>query len=401
MYIVALVLLHTPMALDVAVEPLSGSKQTGALVELDSRHIAIEVDGKQQSYDMRDLLTVVMQHGEESTVATAPKVWIDLIDGSRILATEYLVKNRTAEIQWTDRSVTIETRNVRSVRFQPPSEGLDAQWQEMLAGKGTGDVLVLRRSRTSLDQLTGVFQDVTADVVDFEYDDQQIPVKRTKLEGIIYHQGVVRELPPAVCTVQEANGTAWRVKSIEWQEGHLRLVTVGGAQCAVPWAALRRLDFSAGNVVYLSDLPFDLTQCTPYIASLVSPKRMMQLNAPRRDNGFEGSGLWLAAGSEIQQYDRGLAIHSRSELVYRLAEPFRTLTAVVGIDSRLQGRGNLVLVIFGDDRELFRRSIAGTDPPFPLDLNIEGVRRLRILVDFGETLDVADHLNLCNARIIK
>ena len=105
--------------------------------------------------------------------------------------------------------------------------------------------------------------------------------------------------------------------------------------------------------------------------------------------------------SDVQQYDRGLAIHSRSQLVYRLTEPYRKLTAVVGIDSRLQGRGNLVLVIEGDDKELFRRDISGKDAPLPLDLNIEGVRRLKILVDFGESLDVADHLNLCNARIIK
>ncbi len=400
MYVTALILLHVPATLNVVVEPLSGATQTGALVELDSQHIAIEVDGKRQSFDMRDLLAVVVRHEEESA-ATNPAVWIELMDRSRILANQYTVKNRSAEIQWGDRTAAIETRDVRCVRFQPPSEALDAQWEAMLADDRTGDVLVLRRSKTSLDQLAGVFQDVTADTVDFEYDDQKIPVKRTKLEGILYHHGVGRELPEAVCTVQEPNGTAWHVKSMELADGHLQVVTVGGVKCDVPWDAVARLDFSAGNVAYLSDLDFDLTQCTPYIASLVSPKRIMQLNAPRRDNSFEGSGLWLAAGSEIQQYDRGLAIHSRSELVYRLAEPFRKLTAIVGIDSRLQGRGNLVLVIVGDERELFRRNISGKDPPFPLDLSIEGVRRLKILVDFGETLDVADHLNLCNARIIK
>ena len=55
----------------------------------------------------------------------------------------------------------------------------------------------------------------------------------------------------------------------------------------------------------------------------------------------------------------------------------------------------------GDEKELFRQAISGKDAPLPIDLNIEGVRRLKILVDYGETLDVADHLNLCNARIIK
>ena len=155
-------------------------------------------------------------------------------------------------------------------------------------------------------------------------------------------------------------------------------------------------------MAYLSDLEFELAECTPFIATRLPPKRILQLYAPRRDASFEGSGLWLGEGNDVQQYEKGLSIHSRSLLVFRLNEPYR----------KLDGRGRAstaacadaamcVLVIRGDDRELLRQTISGKEPPVPLDLNIEGVRRLEILVDFGETLDVADHLNLCNARIIK
>ena len=51
--------------------------------------------------------------------------------------------------------------------------------------------------------------------------------------------------------------------------------------------------------------------------------------------------------------------------------------------------------------ELYRQAISGRDQPRTLDLDISGIRRLRILVDFGERLDIADHLHLCNARILK
>ncbi len=400
MYLAVLLLLHAPANVNVAVEPLSGSKQVGTLVELDSQHIAIAVDGQRRSFDMRDLLSVAARR-DEVPPTTSAAVWVELVDGSRILAQQYAAKDRTSEVEWGDRTISLETRNVRSVRFQAPSEALDGQWKEILAEEKTGDVIVLHRSKTSLDQLTGIFHDVTPDTVQFEYDGRTIPVKRTKLEGMVYHHPAGRDLPEALCTVQEVNGTSWKVKSVKLQDDRLQVDTVGGTHCDIPWSALARFDFSAGNVAYLSDLDFDLAQCTPFIASQVSAKRILQMYGPRRDNSFEGSGLWLGRGTDIQQYDRGLAIHSRSELVYRLTEPYRKLTAMVGIDSRLQGRGNLVLVISGDGRELFRRTISGKDPPFPLDVNIEGVRRLRILVDFGETLDVADHLNLCNARIVK
>jgi hypothetical protein len=50
---------------------------------------------------------------------------------------------------------------------------------------------------------------------------------------------------------------------------------------------------------------------------------------------------------------------------------------------------------------LFDEAIRGADEPRQLDISLAGVRRLQILVDYGEDLDVGDHLNLCEARIVK
>jgi hypothetical protein len=61
----------------------------------------------------------------------------------------------------------------------------------------------------------------------------------------------------------------------------------------------------------------------------------------------------------------------------------------------------VLLVVRGDDRVLLETAVAGTDPPRAVDLDLAGVRRLAILVDFGGDLDVADHLDLCEARIVK
>jgi hypothetical protein len=59
------------------------------------------------------------------------------------------------------------------------------------------------------------------------------------------------------------------------------------------------------------------------------------------------------------------------------------------------------LVIRGDDKVLLETTLTGAEGPKPLDLDLGGVRRLAILVDFGGEMDAADHLDLCNARIIK
>jgi hypothetical protein len=63
--------------------------------------------------------------------------------------------------------------------------------------------------------------------------------------------------------------------------------------------------------------------------------------------------------------------------------------------------GNVTLSVFGDDDLLAEHEIDGSDAPLPLDLDVTGVRRLRIVVDYGDNLDTGDWLNLCNARIVK
>jgi hypothetical protein len=123
----------------------------------------------------------------------------------------------------------------------------------------------------------------------------------------------------------------------------------------------------------------------------------MQLFHPREDIGLTQKPLTL----DGKVYSKGLAIRSRTELMYRLTDDFRQFHAIVGIDDHVRDGGNVDLVISGDGKVLFSRNITGRDEAVPVDLDITGVKRLRILVDFGQELDIADHLNLCDARITK
>ena len=107
----------------------------------------------------------------------------------------------------------------------------------------------------------------------------------------------------------------------------------------------------------------------------------------------------LALGGRT--YRKGLALHSRTRLVFRLPEGYRRLTALAGIDDRLSDQGSVRLEIVGDEKTLLSAIVSGGDAPLPVDLDVSGVRRLTILVDFANDQDVADHLDLCELRIIK
>jgi len=59
------------------------------------------------------------------------------------------------------------------------------------------------------------------------------------------------------------------------------------------------------------------------------------------------------------------------------------------------------LTINGDGRQLWSGRIAGGQAPLSIDAEIDGVKRLTIVDDYGDNLDTGDWLNLCNARIVK
>jgi hypothetical protein len=161
--------------------------------------------------------------------------------------------------------------------------------------------------------------------------------------------------------------------------------------------AIARLDFSRGKVEYLSQMKPESVDWTPYFAPLGAQDAQHAFFRFRTDRGLREPTLSLGG----KTYQRGLALHSRTELVYRLDGRWRRLEAVAGIDDSVQGKGHVRLTIRGDGQVLYDEQIAGRDAPRPVSLDVSGVRRLTILVDFGDDLDVADHLDLCEARIIK
>ena len=181
----------------------------------------IEENGTRDSFETRALLTVVPR-GDDAQQPDATRVWIELVDGSRIEASGYSVSDRVASLVLGDRTVRVDTRNIRTVRFHAPSAPLDRQWEEILQGRHSGDVVVLRRAATSLDQLEGVFRGVNDQVVEFEFDNELIPVRRERLEGLLYFQPVVRDLPDPVCVVHELGGprgasSRWNCAMTTWR----------------------------------------------------------------------------------------------------------------------------------------------------------------------------------------
>jgi hypothetical protein len=380
----------------VEAKTLDGEVVSGSLVEVSAERIAIDTTKGRVSLELQRLA------GLSSNVPTPqikaiPVAWIDLVDGCSLVASGYTVREGRARIELLGGpTLDVATDDVATVRLQPLTETLAAQWSPLVDNASESDVLVVGKD-LSLDNHRGVLGDVSGTTVQFQLDGDLLPVKRGNVFGLIYYHPRGRELPEPICRVTDVSGSTWAVHAIKLHEENLTWTTPLGQQISRPLAAVARIDFSQGKIVYLSDLKPESVDWTPYFGSSRQLLLRSELYSPRKDIGLESKPLEL----DGKTYAKGLALHSRTELTYRLPGEFRWLRAQVGIDDGVRPRGNVKLVVRGDNRELLATTLAGTDASKPLNLDLQGIRRLSILVDFGEDLDVGDHLDLCDARVVK
>ena len=96
-----------------------------------------------------------------------------------------------------------------------------------------------------------------------------------------------------------------------------------------------------------------------------------------------------------QTYDQGLGTHSQMVLRLRLDGKVDRFTTLFGIDGGAGSKGSIRLLIYGDDRVLFRTPIlTGGSEGVPVDVPLKGVRRLSIVVSGADDGIDFDHANL-------
>jgi len=378
----------------VEIRTTNGLPLTGTIAEFSVARIALQTPSGRRSLAIEQLVGLSIVQPAESLQQS--KVRIALTDGSTLRAVEYTVRNAQATVTLSGgKTLGVPTEQINNVRFAPEGD-TRAEWARILGGGSVGDRLVVRKGDT-LDEHQGIMRDVTAGEVRFEVDGDVLPVKRPRVAGLIYYHAARPMLPEPACWISDVDGSRWPAQSVALDGPKLRWTTPAGLALVRPIVELKQIDFSGGKIVYLSDLTPESIQWTPYLRPDKELPILNEFFAPRQDLTLGMQPLKLGG----KPYRKGLAIHSRTELVYRLPDRFRRFQAMVGIDDRLRPQGVMRLVIRSDQRVLLAASVTGGDAPLSVDLDLTGVRRLAIVADFAGGLDVGDHLLLCDARVIK
>src|SRR5262245_41840970 len=381
---------------EVQIGTLDGEQLSGRLLELSpEKAVAKTADGQETTLAADRLLYISPRSAPTPATNDKSSVWLELVDGSTLVANRFAVQKGSATIGLSNEDIELPTRFIAKVRFSLPNESR-AAWPTDVGSQATSDLLVTRTSK-GVDFLEGVLGDITPEHANFQFQGETIPVKRAKVDGLVYFHKATDKLPDATCTMDDARGWQLKAKSVSLAEGQLEVTTLAGVALRVPWESISRLDFSAGKVVYLSDLDPESVQWTPYLDLGRAAPALVQFYAPRRNEGREQSSLRL--GGKV--YAKGLSLYSRTAIIYRLPTGIKKFKATVGIDDSVRDAGNVRLEISADGKKLLDQVVAGHDSPRELDLNLAGARRLSILVDYGDNQDAGDYLNLVDARMLK
>lgn len=386
---------------------MDGRVVEGAVSRWQDDAVELTADGGTMQIPAEEILRVRFAPAGD----VAPELTVELIDGSVLPIETFAARDRTAtlKVATAEEPIEVGTNLIAAVHLQPPTPAIAAQWNELRATGEAGDVIVIRKDG-AVDHLAGRLGNVTESHVMFYLDGEEFPVERGRVDGLVYYHAQESQFGEPLCVVRGSHGMRLTLAAAALEGDELRARTASGLRLTVGINSVESVDFSAGKLLYLSELTPRSVETTPLVAFPASAQIAARFGQPVLDRGFFETEARLrypqenegrATTWQLKSHTRSVGLRSRSEVVYTLPDGFRRFRATAGIDGTLGGRGNVYLAIYGDDRLLWEQSIDGSEPPVPIDLDVAGVRRLRILVDYGEGGDAADRLYLCDARITK
>ena len=262
-----------------------------------------------------------------------------------------------------------------------------------LVAAADGDRLVVRAAPQEYVPVAGVLKSIAADKITFVYADEDRTIDTAKVVAVKL-ASVAGDRPQPRGVLLAADGTRLPFDAAELTAGAVGLRGTPVGDVSIPIDRIAAIRYHSGRVTYLSDLtPSAIEQTGAFGPVFTYRNDRSAANIPLQLDG--------------RTYARGVGLHSRCTLTYNLAGArYQTFVALVGIDDTARPRGDAVLTLSADGKPLAGpitltgSGPAGTKLTHPIRLDVRGVKLLTIAVDFGADLDVGDHVNLADAKLI-
>ncbi|MBX3442609.1 MAG: NPCBM/NEW2 domain-containing protein [Planctomyces sp.] len=230
----------------------------------------------------------------------------------------------------------------------------------------------------ALQTVSGTIQGIDGEALQFEFEGRVRRINLNRIAAILRRPSDVRR--DTVYSVIEFRGGQTLPGTIESiQEGKARIVTTWNETLEAPRATLKSLVVRNGRVASLADLTPASAEHVPYL------DRRLPHTVNRSLNGGT-----LQIGSKT--FDRGLCTHSRTVLTYDLGGDYAQFRSAVGLQAGDGDEGRVDVRVLADGEVLWSQSLAGGGDARDLLLDVQGRKALTLEVDFGEDLDIGDHV---------
>jgi hypothetical protein len=252
------------------------------------------------------------------------------------------------------------------------------------------DVAIVVSRDKSLTEIKGNLQGFEKNQLKLVYEGEARGINQGRLVGVVLAaHPAQRPSAAAYQVVQFAGGDKLSGTLTGMNANGFEMKTAWGTSLSLPTAAVNRIAFRNGKLVYLSDVePVSVDQVAYF-------DRLMPY---RRDVSLTGAPLKLKGTA----YPKGLAVHSRTVLSYALDGQYETFRATVGFDDEAQGRGAVACRVLADQKELFANpNLRPADGPVEIDVALEKAKVLTLEIDFGDLEDTGDRVIWGGARILR
>ncbi|MEX2185342.1 MAG: NPCBM/NEW2 domain-containing protein [Pirellulales bacterium] len=379
---------------------LDGKRIEADVTAIDAASGRISAEGLDRAIELQGLRSLVRPKRD---IARAKGAFEVHLTGGGVVMTETL---KIADERVTFRSAygeaALPIEAVRAAAFATDVEATDGQAAERPAASDQGRealaaalaqppgekdrLLVVVEGKVQT--LLGLVSEWQAAGVAFDWEGETRQIPYTRVYAIVLAQLGPAHDATGECAVATTDGSTITGRVAGLADGQLAVRLHQDIGLSVPWDAVESITIKSDRLVFLSDLKPAAVQVRP-VVTLERP--------PQVDRGVMGGPLSLAG----QTFEKGLGVMSRTELAFDQPTGFDALAATIGIDDSAAERGNCEFVVLVDGREAFRATMTGKTPPREIRVSTAGGRRVSLVVEPGDDLDLADHADWCDARLLK